>query len=147
MNNNSFGQGQDQNNDYYTAPSYNDRPLYDLDRRPPSRGFSIAALLLGIFGLLCCCTGPFGALLGILAIVFACISRKQIGSFDGMAMAGLILGAIATALGAYMIVEVVIMMSDPIVMEAMEALEAGDMDRYEELINQLTGLALCLPRL
>ncbi len=66
------------------------------------RGYSIAALVLGIVSVasccLCCCLAYLSLLVmfvcGILAIVFACLSKKETEDkkMSGMAIAGLILG-------------------------------------------------------
>lgn len=67
--------------------------------RPKSRGFSVASLVLGILSVICCCFGWGGLVLGILAIVFAVISRTSLKYFDGMTIAGLILGIFGTVFG------------------------------------------------
>ena len=66
------------------------------------RGYSIAALVLGIVSVagccLCCCIAYFALLVtfvcGILAVVFACLAKKETENkkMSGMAIAGLILG-------------------------------------------------------
>lgn len=70
-----------------------------LDKRN-SRAWSVASLSLSIFSLLCCCFVDWlGMILSALAIVFAIISRKNIGYFDGLSLAGLIVGIFGIVFG------------------------------------------------
>ena len=111
----------EQNNHYYTAPDYGQTPdPYAQPEPPKGRGYSVASLVLGIFGLVCCCLGPVGLIPAVLAIVFAVISRRRLGALDGMGTAGLICGILGSLIGAYMTFEYVLMfilMSDPTFME------------------------------
>ena len=58
------------------------------------KGLAIASLVLGILAF-CCCGLPFG----IAAIVCALVARSRNGEFEGLALAGFILGIIACVLG------------------------------------------------
>ena len=64
-----------------------------------SRAWSVLSLTASIGSLLCCCFSSVGIILGILAIVFAIISRRNIGYFDGLSLAGLIVGIFGTVFG------------------------------------------------
>ena len=66
--------------------------------------FSIVSLVTGILSVLCCCFVWVSLPLGIIAIVFAAISRHKLGYFDGMAIAGLILGIFGTVIGTVVII-------------------------------------------
>ena len=76
--------------------------------KKPKRTFSIAALVLGIISVagccLCCCISFFALpvmfVCGILAIVFAILSKKENENkkMSGMAIAGLILGVVGIVL-------------------------------------------------
>lgn len=72
--------------------------------RRKTYGWSVASMVCGILSVICCCLGYAGLVLGVLAIVFAVISRKNLGYFDGMAIAGLVLGIIGLVLGVALIV-------------------------------------------
>jgi hypothetical protein len=68
-------------------------------------GKAIAALVLGILSLL----APLGIVLGIIAIVLGSLARKEIQADpglegDGMALAGIITGAIGSVLFLVLIV-------------------------------------------
>ncbi len=68
-------------------------------------GKAIAALVLGILSLL----APFGIVLGIIAIVLGSLARKEIQADpglegDGMALAGIITGAVGSVLFLVLIV-------------------------------------------
>lgn len=69
---------------------------------PHTRAWSVASLILGIASLLCCCLSWGAAVAGVIAIVCAIISRRTLGYFDGLAVAGLIVGIIGTVFGIYM---------------------------------------------
>ena len=69
-----------------------------------TRGFSVAAMTLGIISVLCCCFGWVALVLGVAAIVFSVVSRVTLGYFDGMCIAGLILGIFGVVFGTSMIV-------------------------------------------
>ena len=75
-----------------TNRSYTFQTVMDIKSR--NRGFAIASMVLGIFSILCCCSIYIGLITGILAVTFAIISRVRMGYFDGMAIAGLVLGII-----------------------------------------------------
>lgn len=71
--------------------------------KKPVNGFAIAGMVIGILSLvLCCCSEYIGLVLGILAIIFSIIAKKQGPS--GMATAGLICGIIALVLSAVSII-------------------------------------------
>lgn len=64
----------------------------NTNQQQPANGFAIASLVLGIVSFFC-----FGAITGILAIVFGAIAKKQ-GNTSKLATAGLVLGIIGLAL-------------------------------------------------
>ena len=63
-----------------------------------NRGMSIAALVMGILSLICCCCGYLGIACGALGIIFALLSRQD-GPMDSKAKTGLVLSGIGLALG------------------------------------------------
>ncbi len=67
---------------------------------PKTKGWSVASLVIGIFSAVCCCFGWSGLVLGALAVVFAVLSRRRLGYFDGMSIAGLVLGIFGFVIGA-----------------------------------------------
>jgi len=74
-----------------------------LDGTPRSRGFSVASMVLGIVSI-CLSSGLYiGFILGGLAIVFSIVSRKILGYFDGMSIAGIILGIFGLVFSAFSI--------------------------------------------
>lgn len=72
--------------------------------RRKTYGWSLASMISGILSVICCCTGYAGIVFGVLAIIFAVISRRNLGYFDGMSVAGLVLGIIGFVLGIAVIV-------------------------------------------
>ena len=71
----------------------------------PATGFAVTALVTGILGVLLALTfllGQFGAMFGMVALVFGALAvrkNKRNGHPRGLAKAGAILGAIAIPLG------------------------------------------------
>ena len=57
-----------------------------------SRTFSIVSLILSIISVVCCCSPWVSLLLAVLGIVFSVYSRRNIGYFDGLSIAGLVVG-------------------------------------------------------
>ena len=63
-------------------------------------GFSVASLVLGIISIVCCCLPYYLPLaISVLAIVFAILHRNYSGSFNGMAIAGLVCGIVGFTIG------------------------------------------------
>ena len=86
-----------------------------LDGVPRSRGWSVVSFAAGIISIICaiiCLIWQTAALpfvsmgFGVSAILFSILSRHNLGYFDGMAVAGIITGAMGLVfgLGDYLIV-------------------------------------------
>jgi hypothetical protein len=87
---------------YYEKEPIRYEEIFDLSR-PKSRGFSVASMVFGIISVICCCTGWVGVFCAALAIVFAVVSRKTLRYFDGMSIAGLVLGIFGLVMGVMII--------------------------------------------
>lgn len=94
--NNQYNQGDDNNQEY---------AFQTLMRngKPKTIGWSVASLVIGIISVVCCCLGWSGVFLGAGAVVLAIVSRKTLGYFDGMSIAGLVLGIFGFVFGVSMI--------------------------------------------
>ncbi|MGW0749214.1 DUF4190 domain-containing protein [Streptomyces sp. NPDC002587] len=95
---------------YPGYPGYNGYPGnagYPLYTAPKSNGFGVTALVLGIISVVGCITSFIAIALGIGAVVFGALGKGKAtrGEADngGMALAGIILGAIGIVLGALML--------------------------------------------
>ena len=66
-----------------------------------SKGFAIASLVCGILSVTCCCGGWLPS---ILAVIFGIISKNRKKENNGMALAGIILGAIGIIFGIILII-------------------------------------------
>lgn len=99
----------------YPPPGYPGQPLWY--GRPPARnGLSITALVLGIVALITCWLTLPGIILGILAVIFGAAglarARSDRVSNMGMAIAGLITGSVAAAIGTVLFVVAIRIASD-----------------------------------
>ncbi len=99
-----------------------------MDGVPRSRGWSVASLVIGILSVLCCCVVYGGLVMGLLAIVFAVISRRNLGYFDGMAIAGLVVGIIGTVFGVSIVIWDIYLTANPDALDSLyeylESMEA-----------------------
>ncbi len=77
----------------YVQPPFPEEPVKD------NSGFALAALILGIIGVIPCCC--YALIPSILALIFGILGRKS--SRSGMALAGIILGSIGILLGLFTI--------------------------------------------
>jgi hypothetical protein len=79
---------------------------------PRTNGMAIASMVVSIVGIVGLCGYGVGGLIGIVGAILGHVSRRQIRergeSGDGMALAGIIMGWIATALGVIIIAAIVI---------------------------------------
>jgi len=73
------------------------------DGKPKTIGWSLAALITGIVSAVTCAFGWSSLILGAVAVVFAIVSRKTLGYFDGRSVTGLILGIFGVVFGAAML--------------------------------------------
>ena len=88
-NNNPYGQN---NNEY----AFN---VLNSKGKPKTLGWSVASMVTGILSVVCCCFGWTGIIFGIAAIVLSVVSRKSLGYFDGMSIAGLVVGIFGLVFG------------------------------------------------
>ena len=105
---------------------YESTPVYEETYAEPdkqSKAFAIVALVCGILSLLCSCCGWFGIILSIAAIVFGILSINKEEDAKGMAIAGIVCGAI----GLLIAIVVVIMGA---------ALSSLDSDSVEQFVEQ-----------
>ncbi len=88
-------------NNYNEQPEMNGQPAYQayMEVKSKSRGFAVASLVLGILSVVCCCFLYVTLAMAILSIIFAIVSRRKMGYFDPLALAGLILGIIGAVFG------------------------------------------------
>ncbi|MFE0702811.1 DUF4190 domain-containing protein [Streptomyces sp. NPDC058872] len=84
----------------YAQPGYG-QPGW---QQQPSNGMGTAAMVLGIVAVAGFCLYGLGMILGILALIFGVIGLKKVGRGEatnrGMAIAGIVLGAIGTVVSA-----------------------------------------------
>ena len=85
-----------------------EEPKVEVIKEEPEKdkkGFSIAALVLGIIAIVCCCVWYISVPCGILARIFGVVGIKS--SKKGMSIAGLITGAIGLVISIVMFIALV----------------------------------------
>ena len=93
-----------QRQDYHDADADEVRRAYQQtpsSDKPKTLAYSVTSLVFSVLAIICCCSGFLSALFGVLAIVFAIVSRRHLGYFDSMAIVGLIIGIIGMILGLF----------------------------------------------
>lgn len=94
----------------YATPQYSGQPAVRTGERR-EEGWGVAALILGLFGLLAWCCPIIGVLVGFLAVVFGIIALVRGGVALGVI--GIILGVICLALSVINAILGVATMADP----------------------------------
>lgn len=92
----------------YGQPAYG-QGGYGYDEPPPppkTNGLAIAALVLGIIGLLLCWIPFLGLGLGVVAIILGLLGLRRRPAGKGMSIAGLVLGALAVVGGILILIVV-----------------------------------------
>lgn len=70
-------------------------------------GMAIAGLVLGILSMVCCCIWYVSAILAILALVFSIITVVKNKPGKGMAIAGIVCGAIGLIMAIVVVIGVI----------------------------------------
>lgn len=96
--NNEFENGGKENQNEFAYQNINNFG------KPKTMGWSVVSLVTGIISVICCCMGITGLFFGVAAIVTAIISRRVLGYFDGMTIAGLVLGIFGIVFGLSIII-------------------------------------------
>ena len=91
---------------YYNSLDDENENKTVLDGVPRSRGWSVVALVLAILSVplsiitVCGIVFPVvGLVLGVMAVIASIISRRNLGYFDGVAIAGIIISAVGFVFG------------------------------------------------
>lgn len=89
-----------------TTPTDKEDRYYEIFEKTKhkTRGWSVAALIFAIISVFCSFFGWIGLIFGIIAISLSVFSRITLGYFDGICIAGLILGIFGIVFSGSMIV-------------------------------------------
>ena len=85
-------------------PEENNDLFYEIFKnggRPKTLGWSVASMVTGIISVLCCCLGWTGLVFGAAAVILAIVSRRSLGYFDSMSIAGLVMGIFGFVFGCF----------------------------------------------
>ena len=105
MNGNGFNNnGQNGNNYYEEDYAFT---MVTNNGKPKTLGWSVASMTFGILSVITCCFGYSALVLGVISVILAVVSRKNLGYFNGMSVAGLVLGIIGFVFGAAMIITII----------------------------------------
>ena len=128
-NNDEFENNQSEDGGGFEAYREQEYAFQTLMRngRPKSFGLSVAALIMGVMSLFCSLFGWAGVILGVAAIVFSIMSRRRLGYFDKMSIAGLVLGIFGFVFGASVLILVNFIITEEMLEEFYKMLE-----EYEE---------------
>ena len=94
---------QNNENGYQNGQEYAFQML-TKNGKPKTKGWAVASMVMGIISVVCCCFGWTGLFMGAGAVILAIVSRRNLGYFDGMTIAGLILGIFGFVFGATIII-------------------------------------------
>jgi hypothetical protein len=94
--------------------------------KPKTMGWSIVAFVAGLVSVICCCLGISGIILGAVAIIASILSRKTLGYFDGLSVAGLILGIFGLVFGIVFLAAVMLVGDE-------------EFEKYMEEFNKIYG--------
>ena len=86
--------------------SQNNENFYEIFKnggKPKTLGWSVASMVTGILSVLCCCLGWTGLVFGAAAVILSIVARRSLGYFDGMSIAGLVMGIFGFVFGAAMV--------------------------------------------
>ena len=91
------------NNEEFYQDKTDEEVSQNTEERMPQkntrRGWSVAAFILSIISVLCCCLPVLNITLGAIAVGFVVISRIKLGYFDGLSIAALIIGVFGIVFG------------------------------------------------
>jgi O-antigen ligase len=105
---NDWNNGNDNNQNSNSSYNNEEYAFQTLMRngRPKTVAWSVASLIMGIVSVVCCSLGWTGIVLGALAVIFAILSRRMLGFFDGMSIAGLVLGIFGLVFGVAVVIAI-----------------------------------------
>ena len=75
-----------------------------IEKGTKSRSWSAAALIFGIISILCCYFYTFAIIAGLAAIAFSFISRRNLGYYDNLSIAGIITAIFGVVFSIAMII-------------------------------------------
>ena len=95
---------QNQGNPYYNTSSSQGQYYGNQPATEKPCGMAIAGMVLGILSMVCCCIWYISGILAILALIFSIITIVKKKPGKGMAIAGVICGAIGLIIAIVMVV-------------------------------------------
>lgn len=101
-----------------------------IEPKSRSKAWSVAALILSIASIMCCCVYWVGLVCGALGIIFAVISRRSLGYFDGLSIASIIVSIFGLVFSVLLLYVALTLENNPEFMELYNQM-------LEEYMNEL----------
>ena len=115
------------------TPAPYDNHLYDEPPKTGSSAMAIAALVMGILSLVCCCVG-IGVVFGIVGLILGIISmKKNPDSSKGMAIAAIVMSGMGILCSLYMIMSFAVMATQI----DWSQIDLNDMDKTQRYLEEL----------
>lgn len=134
MDNNNFNPYQNNQDMSY---AYEIKRQQELENK---KGLAIGSLVCGIIAVtICCC---IGWLPGVIAIILGIVSLVKKRGGKGMAIGGIVTGAIGFIIGLFLIISVAIpyFAIAPYIQRAMEGVDTSDPNFIKELLENVAEL-------
>ena len=92
--------------DKTATPAVDEVEYYELPDSPEARrrGWSVISFFAGILSVLLCPIYVLGFAFAVLSVVGALISRKRLGYFDTLALAGMLIGIVGSVFCVFSLV-------------------------------------------
>ncbi len=103
-----------------------------LQQQPSGNGMAIAALVLGICGLLLCAFGPVGLICGVLALILGIQAKNKRTGGNGVATGGIVTGVIASVFSLLMTALLVLAIIFAVTEDDSDYATNDSYDYYEE---------------
>ncbi len=88
----------------YETPTNSTSNMSNQEPSQNGKGFAIASMICGIASIVLCCFTYFALILSIAAIVLGIVSKKKSSEGSGMALAGIITGAVGALIALTFII-------------------------------------------
>lgn len=88
------------------AEEKKEEEYYDLPDSPDARrrGWSVISMFSGILSVILCSVYYVALVFAVISIITALVSRRKLGYFDGLSLAGLLVGIVGCVFGVFSLI-------------------------------------------